>query len=155
MQLHESPRIPRVHPSPSSATVATWARLLRVQHDLLAAVEADLKAGGFPPLAWYDALLELSRAGNGRMRPVELEKAMLLPQYSTSRLTGRLARAGLIAREVCPMDRRGQFIAITAEGRALQKRMWQAYAAAIERHIGSKLSKADAERLCALLAKLS
>jgi DNA-binding MarR family transcriptional regulator len=155
MQLHESDRIGPVHRSPSPETVAAWARLVRVQQHVLAAVEADLKAEGFPPLAWYDALLELSRAANGRMRPVELEKTMLLPQYSTSRLTERLARAGLAVREVCPMDRRGQFIAITAEGRALQKRMWEAYAAAIERHVGTRLSNEDAGRLCELLGKLS
>ncbi len=47
------------------------------------AVEQDLKKAGFPPLAWYDALLELSRAQHP-LRPVELEKQMLLPQYSTS-----------------------------------------------------------------------
>ena len=144
-----------MHRSPSPETVAAWARLLRVQQQVRAAVEADLKAEGFPPLAWYDALLELSRAANGRMRPVELEKTMLLPQYSTSRLTERLTRAGLAVREVCPMDRRGQLIAITAEGRALQKRMWEAYAAAIERHVGTRLSSEDAGRLCELLGKLS
>jgi DNA-binding MarR family transcriptional regulator len=155
MQLHESDRIAPVHRSPSPETVAAWARLVRVQQHVLAAVEADLKAEGFPPLAWYDALLELSRAANGRMRPVELEKTMLLPQYSTSRLTERLTRAGLVVREVCPMDRRGQFIAITAEGRALQKRMWEAYAVAIERHVGTRLSNEDAGRLCELLGKLS
>jgi len=144
-----------MHRSPSPQTVAAWARLVRVQQHVLAAVEADLKAEGFPPLAWYDALIELSRAANGRMRPVELEKAMLLPQYSTSRLTERLTRAGLVVREVCPMDRRGQFIAITAAGRALQQRMWEAYAAAIERHFGTRLSNEDAGRLCELLGKLS
>ena len=87
-----------MHRSPSPQTVAAWARLVRVQQHVLAAVEADLKAEGFPPLAWYDALIELLRAANGRMRPVELEKAMLLPQYSTSRLAERLTRAGLVVR---------------------------------------------------------
>ena len=140
--------------SPAPETIDAWARLVRVQQHLLTSVEADLKAEGFPPLAWYDALLELSRAAHGRMRPVELEKTMLLPQYSTSRLTERLVQAGLAVREVCPIDRRGQFIAITPEGRALQKRMWEAYAAAIERHVGSRLSTEDAGRLCELLAKL-
>jgi DNA-binding MarR family transcriptional regulator len=140
---------------PSPEAVSAWARLVRVRQRLLSAVEADLKAEGFPPLAWYDALLELSRAANGRMRPVDLERAMLLPQYSTSRLTERLALAGLVVREVCPADRRGQFIAITAEGRALQKRMWDAYAAAIERHVGARLSNEDAVHLCEILSKLS
>jgi len=34
---------------------------MRVQSRVLDAVEQDLKKAGFPPLAWYDALLELSR----------------------------------------------------------------------------------------------
>jgi DNA-binding MarR family transcriptional regulator len=154
MQLHGSRRIDLVNRFPAPETIDAWAGLVRVRQHLLTSVEADLKTEGFPPLAWYDALLELSRAAHGRMRPVELEKAMLLPQYSTSRLTERLVQAGLAVREVCPIDRRGQFIAITQEGRALQKRMWQAYAAAIERHVGSRLSTEDAGRLCELLAKL-
>jgi DNA-binding MarR family transcriptional regulator len=141
--------------SPSPETVAAWARVVRAGQHLLAAAEADLKAEGLPPLAWHEALLELSRAENGRMRPVELERAMLLPQYSTSRLIERLVRAGLVAREVCPRDRRGQFLAITAEGRTLQRRIWEAYAAAIERHFGTRLSSEDAGRLCELLGKLS
>src|ERR1700749_2324375 len=79
----------------SQETTSAWARLVRVQQGLLAAVEQDLKSAGFPSLAWYDALLELSRAQHGMLRPVELEKHMLLPQYSTSRLVDRIPRGGL------------------------------------------------------------
>ncbi|MGH6715533.1 MAG: MarR family transcriptional regulator, partial [Bradyrhizobium sp.] len=39
-------------------------------------------------------------------------------------------------------------------GRDLQRRMWGAYSAAIEKYVGSKLSDADATRLCALLDRL-
>src|ERR1700680_4347198 len=118
--------------NPSQQTISTWARLVRVQQTVLAAVESELKAAGFPPLAWYDALLELSRAPAGKLRPIELEKHMLLPQYSTSRLIDRLAKAGLVAREACPVDGRGQVVAITGAGRALQKTMWATYARSIE-----------------------
>ncbi len=143
-----------VKTEPSDTTVAAWARLLRVHQSLLMRVEAELKAQSYPPLAWYDALLELSRAPNGRMRPVDLEKSMLLPQYSMSRLIDRLVAAGLVIRETCPMDRRGQFVTITAAGRDLQKRMWTAYAAAVEQHVGTRLSNDEAERLSELLGKL-
>lgn len=139
---------------PSPQAISTWARLVRVQRTVLAAVESDLKAAEFPPLAWYDALLELSRAPAGRLRPLELERVMLLPQYGTSRLLDRLVNAGLVVREACPEDRRGQVIAITEAGRALQKDMWPAYAAAIQRHVGSRLSAKDAAQLHALLSKL-
>ena len=79
---------------PSTEATAAWIRLMRVQSRVLDAVEQDLKKAGFPPLAWYDALLELSRAPSGEMRPVELEKQMLIPQYSTSRLIDRLVGRG-------------------------------------------------------------
>ena len=54
---------------PSTEATAAWIRLMRVQSRVLDAVEQDLKKAGYPPLAWYDALLELSRAPSGEMRP--------------------------------------------------------------------------------------
>jgi DNA-binding MarR family transcriptional regulator len=135
---------------PSTEATAAWIRLMRIQSRVLDAVEQDLKKAGFPPLAWYDALVELSRAPSGEMRPVELERQMLIPQYSTSRLIDRLVDEGLAARRECKIDKRGQFVEITEAGRELQKKMWNAYSAAI----GSKLSDADAVKLCGLLDRL-
>ena len=109
---------------PSTEATAAWIRLMRVQTRVLDAVEQDLKKAGFPPLAWYDALLELSRAPSGELRPVELEKQMLIPQYSTSRLIDRLVDEGLAARRECKNDKRGQFVEISEAGRELQKKMW-------------------------------
>jgi DNA-binding MarR family transcriptional regulator len=139
---------------PSTEATAAWIRLMRVQSRVLNCVEQDLKKAGFPPLAWYDALLELSRAPAGELRPVELEKQMLLPQYSTSRLIDRLVDEGLAVRRECKIDKRGQFVEITEAGRELQKKMWGAYSAGIEKHVGSKLSDADAVKLCGLLDRL-
>src|SRR3569833_1110439 len=139
---------------PSNEVTAAWIRLMRVQSRVLGCVEQDLKKAGFPPLAWYDALLELSRSPSGELRPVELEKQMLLPQYSTSRLIDRLVDEGLAARRECKIDKRGQFVEITEAGRELQKKMWGAYSAAIEKHVGSRLSDADAATLSGLLERL-
>ncbi len=139
---------------PSTEATDAWIRLMRVQSRVLDAVEQDLKKAGFPPLAWYDALLELLRAPRGELRPVELEKQMLLPQYSTSRLIDRLVEEGFAVRRECKMDKRGLFVEITEAGRELQKKMWGSYSAAIERHIGSKLSDADAVKLSGLLDRL-
>ncbi len=138
----------------SEVAARTWAQFVRVEQALLASVEAELKAAGFPPLAWYDALLELSRAPEGRMRPLDLERAMLLPQYATSRLVDRLVKADLVVRKICPIDGRGQFVEITAAGKKLRQKMWPPYAAAIERHVGAKLSREDVSKLGDLLAKL-
>ena len=139
---------------PSTEATAAWIRLMRVQSRVLDAVEQELKKAGFPPLAWYEALLELSRAPSGELRPVELERQMLIPQYSTSRLIDRLVEERLAVRRECKVDKRGQFVEITEAGRELQKKMWGAYSAAIEKHVGCKLSDADAARLCGLLDRL-
>ena len=159
MQVHESTmfgaEISLMSRKPSPETTSCWMRLVRVQQGLLVAVEQDLKKAGFPPLAWYDALLELSRSPVGALRPVELEKQMLLPQYSTSRLIDRLVEAGLAERQTCPVDGRGLYVAITQAGRSMQKKMWETYSAAIERHVGSKLSNKDSATLCELLGRLS
>src|SRR3984957_2777870 len=127
---------------PSTEATAAWIRLMRLQSRGLDAVEQDFKKAGFPPLAWYDALLELSRAPSGEMRPVELEKQMLIPQYSTSRLIERLVDEGLAAGRECRSDKRGQFVEVTEAGREPQKKMWGAYSAAA------------AVRLCGLLDRL-
>ena len=111
---------------PSDAVIRAWTRLMRAQQAVLSAVEAELKAAGFPPLAWYDVLLELSRAQEEGLRPFALEQELLLAQYNLSRLLDRLEGAGYLERRACPEDGRGQIVAITAAGRALVKRMWRA-----------------------------
>ena len=139
---------------PSTEAASAWIRLMRVQTRVLDAVEQDLKRAGFPPLAWFDALMELARAPNGELRPVELEKQMLIPQYSTSRLIDRLVDEGLAVRRECKMDKRGLFVEITAAGREMHKKMGGAYSVAIEKHVGAKLTDADAAKLCGLLDML-
>ena len=142
-------------PSPDPAVVLAWARLVKVSQGALAAVEQDLKKAGFPPLSWYDVLLELWRADGERLRPYELEKRLLLRQYTLSRLLDRLEREALIIRSRCREDRRGQRVRITKEGLALLERMWPAYAEAIQTHIGNRLSHDEAGVLAELLSRLT
>ena len=141
--------------NPSNAAVTAWARLLRARETVVAAVERELKAAGLPPLAWYDVLLELSRAPDGQLRPFEIEKETLLAQYNLSRLLDRLGKEGLIAREPCEEDGRGQWVVITEKGRALQARTWKVYARAIQRHVGDRLDDKAAVQLAALLGRLT
>jgi DNA-binding MarR family transcriptional regulator len=107
-----------------------------------------------PPLEWYDVLWDLERAPDGARRPFELERGLLLAQYNLSRLVDRLHRAGLVDKLKCPEDGRGLVLVITEEGRALRKRMWPVYSAAIEKHIGSHLGEDEARTLSALLMRL-
>ena len=104
-------------PVPSEAVIRAWTRLVKAARVVLGAVEADLKAAGFPPLGWYDVLLELSREKGDGLRPFVLEERLLLAQYNLSRVLDRIAEAGYVERCPHPEDRRGQIVRITASGR--------------------------------------
>lgn len=139
---------------PSETIVRIWARLTKAQQRALVVIEGDLKAAGLPPLAWYDALLELERSGDGGLRPFELQRAMLLEQYNLSRLIDRIEQAGYVERRACAEDGRGQQIAITDRGKAIRRKMWPVYARAIQSAVGGHLSGAQAEALDVLLGRL-
>ncbi len=139
---------------PSEKAVHAWALLMRVSQSTLRRVEDDLKDQGFPPLAWYDALLELRRAKREGLRPFELRQEMLLAQYNLSRLVERLVRSGYVERFPAPDDGRGHVLCITAEGRALLKRMWPAYRSAIARHFAGRLSTRSIDFLTDALTRL-
>jgi DNA-binding MarR family transcriptional regulator len=142
-------------PLPTDAVTRAWIRLIKAQRRALRLVEADIKAAGFPPLAWYDVLWELKRAG-GTIRPQEMETRLLLAQHNVSRLIDRLVEAGLVERQPYAGDGRGQVIAITTAGRDLQKRMWPVYGAAIQKYVGAPLGNdREAEALWRLLEPLA
>ena len=139
---------------PSETVERAWARLMKAQRSALGGVEHALKSAGLPPLGWYDALLELERAGAQGLRPFELERAMLLEQYNLSRLVDRIEKAGYVERRACEDDGRGHVLVITPAGKAMRRRMWPVYAAAIQDAFGRHLSEQQAKSLDALLGAL-
>src|SRR3990170_810466 len=121
---------------PSKAVVGAWIRLMRAQQATLLKIERAFRDAGLPPHAWYDALWELDQAGDKGLRPFEIE---------------RLEAAGYVERHPCKDDARGQFIVITPAGRAMRRRMWPVYAAALNTVIGRRISDREAASLGGLL----
>jgi DNA-binding MarR family transcriptional regulator len=144
----------KIEDLPKDPTVAAWVAIVRASNGIISAVAAEAKAADLPPLEWYDVLWELERSGKPGLRPFELENGLLLAQYNLSRLIDRMASAGHVERRACPSDGRGQIIVLTEKGRALRKKIWPTYLAAIQKHIGSYLSEDEARALCGLLVHL-
>lgn len=140
---------------PDDPTQAVWVALVRAGTTVVAAVQADMKAAGFPSLEWYDVLWDIERSPGGMRRPYELEDALLVAQYNLSRLIARMEKAGYVAKLRCPEDGRGLVLAITDAGRDLRKRMWATCFDSLKRHIGAKLSEAEARALAGLLSRFS
>jgi len=140
---------------PNDPIVAAWVAIVRASNGLIAAVAADGKAAGFPPLEWYDVLWELERRSPEQgLRPYELEHGLLIAQYNVSRLVERLCQAGYVDRRPCASDARGQVLVITEKGREIRQKMWPVYLASIQRYIGAYLSADEARALCALLVRV-
>ena len=128
--------------------------MLKAQRLALRSVEDALRVARLPPLAWYDVLLELDRAGESGLRPFEIERNMLLAQYNLSRLIDRIEEKGYVERRACTEDGRGQLVVITDAGRIMRRQMWPVYAAAIASAFGDHLSQKQVEVLGNALATL-
>ncbi len=132
----------------------TWQSLIMARRRVLDAVSDDLKAAGLPGLDVCLTLIVLSLEKEKRLRPVELERKLEMPQYTTSRLLDRMEKAGLVRRKPCPVDGRGHHVLLTEAGEKELTSIWPVYAASIERHLGEKLCDVSAGNLADLLDRI-
>ena len=139
---------------PLPSTIAFWTHLVSTGMDILAAIEDALKAKGLPPLAWYDALLEIENAGADGVRPFALQERLLLPQSGMSRLLQRLEKADYIKRLDCEADGRGFVVVITSQGKAIRRRMWPVYAETLINRIEVRLSPKQAQEIADALLNM-
>ncbi|MXN66091.1 MarR family transcriptional regulator [Stappia sp. GBMRC 2046] len=138
----------------SETVELAWVRLTRVAEHVRCGIERTLKEYGFPPLSWYDVLLELDREESGQLRPLEIEKRILMAQYNMSRLLDRMEKAGYVKREICAQDGRGIVVRITRQGRKIREEMWPVYAEAMQREVGEMLTDDETKMLATTLEKL-
>ncbi|ARQ02226.1 DNA-binding MarR family transcriptional regulator [Pseudorhodoplanes sinuspersici] len=140
---------------PTEAAVDAWIALMRAQQTALLKIERAFRDANLPSHAWYDVLWELERAGEAGLRPLEIERQILIAQSNISRLIDRLEEKGYVERRPCEDDGRGQRVVITSAGRDMRKRMWPVYGKAITDAVGKHLSEREALSIAALLTKLT
>ncbi|WP_245303531.1 MarR family winged helix-turn-helix transcriptional regulator [Pseudorhodoplanes sinuspersici] len=128
---------------------------MRAQQTALLKIERAFRDANLPSHAWYDVLWELERAGEAGLRPLEIERQILIAQSNISRLIDRLEEKGYVERRPCEDDGRGQRVVITSAGRDMRKRMWPVYGKAITDAVGKHLSEREALSIAALLTKLT
>jgi DNA-binding MarR family transcriptional regulator len=100
-------------------------------------VDARLREAHELPLAFFEPLLFISRAPRGTMRVGDLAQALRITVGGTSKLVDRIQKAGLIARESDPDDRRASCVVLTTAG----KRKLTAALKTYELEVGSILAR--------------
>lgn len=99
-----------------------WSRLSVVHGTIEARIERTLQAEHELSVREYSLLEVLSRQHSGEgghLQMNQVASAVALSQSATTRLVTRLEDRGLLARYLCPTDRRGIYTDVTEQGLAL------------------------------------
>jgi DNA-binding MarR family transcriptional regulator len=108
---------------PQPGLSQSWCALSALHDRIEAHVERALQAGHELSVREFSVLNVLSRQVPGargyHFRMTELADAVVLSQSATTRLVNRLEERGLLARYLCPDDRRGIYTEVTDAGRTL------------------------------------
>jgi DNA-binding MarR family transcriptional regulator len=131
-----------------------WRAVLRTHAAVTDQVEHDLAEAELPPLAWYDVLWALRESPRGQLRMGELAEQVTISRGGLTKLVDRIEKAGLLERRACPTDRRGFDAVLTREGKAMLRRMWPVYGAALNRVFAAELTPEQARDVAAGLSGL-
>lgn len=131
-----------------------WEGLLRAHAAIVAELEREMEHDQQLPLRWYEVLLHLSRAPDGRLRMQDLTDVVLQTRSGLSRLVDRMEAAGLVSRESCPADGRGVYAVLTEAGEARFRQAAPLHLRGIERHFARHVGGEEARVLRDLFARL-
>jgi DNA-binding MarR family transcriptional regulator len=96
-----------------------WRSFLNACQSLFGAIDAQLQRDSDLPHGYYEILVHLSEAPAHAMRMSQLADASTFSKSRLSHAVTRLEERGLVLRQTCPTDRRGQIARLTDEGFAV------------------------------------
>jgi len=131
-----------------------WGSLLQVHAALLPELDGRLRAATGLPLTWYDVLLELSAARDGRLTMSQLGERAVLSRSRVSRVVDELTRAGLVRRDAHPEDARSSYAVITEAGLARFREAAPVYVSGIEEQFAGALTVSDLQQVRNLLQRV-
>ena len=131
-----------------------WEALIRTVGSLLKTFDRELQDGGSLPLTWYDVLIQLFAAPDGRMRMQTLADLVVLSRSGLTRLVDRMEREGLVRREPSSEDRRGYYAIITQDGQKALQKAQPIHEDGIYEHFTRHLDEADLEALLTAITKV-
>jgi DNA-binding MarR family transcriptional regulator len=128
--------------------------LLQVHAALVPELDRRLRAGTGLPLAWYDVLLELSAARDGRLTMSQLGERAVLSRSRVSRVVDELLRADLVRREANAEDARSAYAVITPAGMSRFREAAPVYVGGIEQDFAGDLTVAELTALTSTLRRV-
>ena len=136
--------------------IALFRSLCRSTASMNRQIDADLMEEYETPLAWFEVMAALQRAG-GVLRVNELRAELDEHPSSLSRRLDRMEASGYVEREVpsSSADRRAVIVTLTREGRLLWRDANVIYRRAVQRHFAQVVTESDLVALQRVLSKLA
>ena len=128
--------------------------LIRSHRRLTELLGRELERSVGIPLIWFDVLIHIGGAPEGRLTMSKLSSDVALTTGGVTRLVDRMVEAGLVARQNCPSDRRSVHVILTPAGQATLHQAVAEHIEGIDRHLMAPLTEAEHIALGSLLTKL-
>ena len=135
-----------------------WRAFIAAQRVVNTRIEQQLQRDAGIPHTYYEILVRLSEAPDGRLRMSELAVATQGSRSRLSHAVNRLEHAGWVRREGIEADRRGQVAIITDQGTQKLVQSAPGHVEEVRKSIFDALSEDQVEHLhdiCATLARHS
>jgi MarR family transcriptional regulator, 2-MHQ and catechol-resistance regulon repressor len=128
--------------------------LIRAHRRLTDRLGQDLEDTVGIPLVFFDVLIHVGAAPEGRLTMSRLSAEVALTTGGVTRLVDRMVDAGLVERQNCPNDRRSVHVVLTSEGRAVLEKAVAAHIEGIDRYLMDPLDARDRDALEVALSKV-
>lgn len=124
-----------------------WRSWIAASTLLRERLSRELQAGHGLTLADYEILVRLSETEHRRLRMSRLAEHTLASRSRLTHQVDRLERLGLVRREPCPDDRRGQLAVLTDHGWDVLVQAAPTHVAGVRRHLVDILTPEQFARL--------
>jgi DNA-binding MarR family transcriptional regulator len=139
----------------SKQALGAWVRYLRGHASLTRELNAELVGRHGLTINEHEVLLRLSRAGDRRMRRVDLADSLLLTPSGITRLLDGLERREYVERASCKSDRRVVYAVLTDDGLHALRSASDDHVAGVDRLFARHFDEDELEQLSELLGRLS
>lgn len=140
--------------NPSSDQLAAWRLFLESAHALIDILDGQLQEDSGLSLRWYDVLVHLEEAPDGRLRMNELARQIVASKSGLTRVVDGMERAGLVERQRPAGDRRVIEVAATPKGLDVLRSARPLHRARIQHHFARHLDSEDLKALTQVLKKV-
>jgi DNA-binding MarR family transcriptional regulator len=126
---------------------AAWRAYLDMNALLTARLNKEMQDASGISISDFSVLVPLSEHPQGRMRVLELARALGWEKSRLSHQLTRMQQRGLVERSNCDEDRRGAFVALTATGRETVDAAAPRHVESVRRYLFDELSAEQVEAL--------